>query len=136
MKKQILSEEFKRMRKLAGILNESREKIWAGGLIPIPSDLHDELMKYSNSEEEINDKLGYKRLKGRYSDKFYEIDFEGKKIFYAATAGPNEYNDEDFYEVESFSFGKGDTAYKGEIDSILKNLIEKIKEKGIQPNNN
>jgi hypothetical protein len=80
MKKQILSEEFKRMQKLAGVLNESREEIWSGELIPIPSDLHDELMQYSNSEEEINNKLEYERLDGRYSDKFYEIDFEGKEI--------------------------------------------------------
>jgi hypothetical protein len=135
MKKQILSEEFKRMQKLAGVLNESREEIWVGELIPIPSELSDELTQYSNSEKEINNKLGNKRLDGRYSDKFYEIDFDAGEIFYIASSGPNGYGEEDFDDIESFEFEKGNTAYKGEIDSILTNLIKKIKEKGIQPNN-
>jgi hypothetical protein len=135
MEKQILSKEFKRMQKLAGVITESKEEIWIDELIPVPSNLYDELMQYSNSEDKINNKLGYKRLDGRYSNKFYEINFEDEEIFYAATAGPNDYDGEDFYDVESFNFGKGNIAYKGEIDSILKGLIKKIKEKGIQPNN-
>jgi hypothetical protein len=136
MKKQIISEEFQRMQKLAGVLNEvSKKEIWVGELIPIPSELSDELMQYSNSEEKINNRFGDKRLDGRYSDKFLEIDFDTKEIYYIASLGPNEYGREDFSNIESFDFGKGNTAYKGEIDSILKNLIKKIKEKGIQPNN-
>jgi hypothetical protein len=134
--KQILSEEFKRMQKLAGVLNEvSKKEIWVGELIPIPSELSDELMQYSNSEEKINNRFGDKRLDGRYSDKFLEIDFDTKEIYYIASLGPSEYGREDFSNIESFNFGKENTAYKGEIESILNNLIKKIKEKGIQPNN-
>jgi hypothetical protein len=136
MKKQIISEEFQRMQKLAGVLNEVfKKEIWVGEPIPIPSELSDELMQYSNSEEKINNRFGDKRLNGRYSNKFLEIDFDTNEIYYIASLGPSEYGGEDFSNIESFNFGKGNTAYKGEIESILKGLIKKIKEKGIQPNN-
>ena len=135
MKKQI--NEIRRMQQLAGIsnqLNEDKKEIWKGERELIPIELRNEILKYSNKEEEINKKLGNKRLNGKGSDIFDKIDFEAEEIFYIASAGPSEYDGEQFFDVESFDFGEGDIAYKGEI-KILKQLIEKIKEKGIQPNN-
>ena len=89
--KQPLNEEFRRMQKLAGLINESQIKTtlneeyidnpheWAGGKKPIPADIKSKLLSFSNKVDKINTVNETQISESKY---FFYDDEEGADLFW------------------------------------------------------